>query len=150
MLNATELAFFNKWAPLAGLGSVLAKDKMTMRCTYDFTVLGGAIGSVILRDAEGNPAVLPDKAVITQVYIDTITTPTSGGAATIAINANSAGDLKAALAIASYTGIIAGIPVGTAATMVKLTAQRNIVATIAAFVLTAGKFDVFVDYVLGQ
>jgi hypothetical protein len=113
--------------------------------TYDFAKHGGAVGTVTLDDA-----VLPDNAIITQVWIDVITAPTSGGAATIALTAQSAADLKAATAIASYTGVVAGVPVGTAATAIKLTAERIVTATIATAALTAGKLKVFVEYIQSE
>lgn len=150
MITAANLTRYNNFTPLEGLGTELMKVKNTLRCSYDFAVQGGAISAIKLLDPAGNVATLPDKAVITQVYIDTITTPTSAGSATIAIGANTATDLKAATAIATYTGVIAGVPVGTGATMVKVTAERQILATVAVDTLTAGKFDVYIDYVLGR
>jgi hypothetical protein len=133
------------------LGTQLVDKKVqVMKAKYDFAVQGGAIGSVNLVDVDGKDAVLPNKAIIKQVIFDVITAPTSGGSATIAFTANSAADMKAALAIASWTGIVAGIPVGTAATSIKLTAQRTLTATIATAALTAGKINVFVEYYISD
>jgi hypothetical protein len=131
------------------LGTLLTRNKVhVIRATYDFAVQGGAIGSVNLKDFDGNAAKLPLGAIIKQVLIDVVTAPTSGGAATIALTAQSAGDLKAATAIASYTGLVAGVPVGSAATMIKLTAERTISATIATAALTGGKINVLIEYYL--
>lgn len=151
MISTTKIAHLNTNWPNgfeSQTGTELGRTKNILRATYSFAVNGGAIGATSLKDVEGNDAILPDNAIITNVVIDTITTPTSAGLATIALNSEAAGDLKAALAIASYTGIIAGIPINTAATAVKLSADRTIQATIAAFVLTAGQFHVFVEYIL--
>jgi hypothetical protein len=41
---------------------------------------------------------------------------------------------------------VAGIPVGTAATSVKLTAERTLTVSIATAALTAGKFVALVEY----
>jgi hypothetical protein len=124
--------------------------KQVLRGLYDFSVLGGAIGAIILKDEDGTNLVIPSKAIVTSVYIDVITAPTSGGSATIALGANTTTDFKAATAIASYTGIVAGVPVGTAATAVKMTADRNITATVAVAALTAGKFYVMVEYIVSE
>jgi hypothetical protein len=132
----------------AKLGTAIERESRALVAQYNFATLGGAIGSVSLLDVNGNAAVLPTGAVVTSVIIDTITAPTSGGAATIALTSNSAADLKAATAIASYTGLIAGIPVGTAATSIKMTADRTVTATIATAALTAGKINVIINYVL--
>jgi hypothetical protein len=112
-----------------------------VRADYSFAADGGAIGSINLS-AGG--------AIVTDVGIEVTTPPTSGGAATVALTLEGAGDLLAAAAISgapwSTTGRKNGIPVGTFATSVKTTAARAIVATIAAAALTAGVFSVYVGY----
>jgi hypothetical protein len=130
------------------LGTRLMREtKRTMRARYDFSVSGGSsLADITLKDVNGGNAQLPDGAIITNVLFDVITTPTSDGSATIAMTAQSAADLKAALAVASWTGIVAGIPVGTAATAIKLTAARTLLATIGTADLTAGKIDVIIEY----
>lgn len=138
----------NSTAQKVQLGSVLQSQRGALRCTYDFAVNGGAVGTVNLKDPDGNDATLPISAIVTQVYIDEVTNVTSGGAATVSVGANTTTDLLAATAIASFSGIIAGVPVGTAATMVKLTAARTLTASIATAALTAGKLNIFVEYVV--
>jgi hypothetical protein len=117
-----------------------------VRADYSFAADGGAIGSINLSAA----GIIPAGAIITDVGIEVTTPPTSGGAATIALTLEGAGDLLAAAAISgapwSTTGRKNGIPVGTFATSVKTTAARAIVATIAAAALTAGVFSVYVGY----
>jgi hypothetical protein len=129
---------------------LILRKKHVLRALYDFSVSGGAVGAISLLDENGKAAVIPNKAIITDSMIDVITAPTSGGSATIALGANTTTDLKAATAIASYTGIVAGVPVGTAATAVKTTADRTVTATIAVAALTAGKFYVMVEYILSE
>lgn len=120
--------------------------KKVARGVYDFSVSGGAIGNYNLLPED---QLIPNKAIITQVYIDIITGMTSsGGTGTVRLTLNSAGDLLAAVDADTISGIVAGIPVGTAATMVKATADRNIVLAIATAALTAGKIAVFVEYVI--
>ena len=114
---------------------------------YDFAVQGGAIGSVNLLGLDGKAAVLPQNAIIVDSLIDVITPCTTSTSGTIALSAQSAGDIKAALAAASYTGLVAGIPVGSAATSIKMTADRTLQATIATGTITAGKFNLIIEYI---
>lgn len=125
------------WNPLLG----------TARMTYDFGIDGGAIGLITPQ----NSPMLPAGAIILGGVIDVITAVTSGGLATISIGTSagsSAASLKAASAIATEfdAGLNAIIPVFTVATMIKLTAAGQITLTVAAFVLTAGKFNVDLLY----
>lgn len=116
------------------------------RVRYDFAVEGGAVGDIDLHTDS-----LPSGAVIMGGYVDVITPPTSGGAATLAIKAEGAGDIVAAAAISgapwSTTGRKSVIPVFTGATTVKTTAARKLRATVAVAALTAGVFDVVLFYV---
>ncbi len=114
------------------------------KVTYDFAFHGGAIGAILL------PLALPANAIIFDGVIDVVTAPTSGGSATIALGFNTATDMKAATAIASYTGLVALVPVGTAATAVKLTADRQLTLTVATAALTAGKVNFFFKYFIGS
>jgi hypothetical protein len=138
----------NSTAAAVQLGKALADQKGCLRATYDFSTQGGAVSTINLKGSDGLDAKLPSGAVISEVLIDVVTAATSGGAATVALTAQVAEDLLAALAVASVTGLIAGIPVGTAATSIKLTAERTITTTIAVAALTAGKFHVFIEYYL--
>lgn len=134
-------------------GTELGKTKNVVRATFDFAVQGGAISAISLLDQEGNAAILPDNAIITRAYVDVITTLTSAtDAATIALHAESANDIVSAVAISAATdwdaGFHEGIEDGTAANFVKTTAARTLTATIAVEAVTAGKFHLFVEYVI--
>lgn len=157
--DKTQVALYNARAPFddttpppytKGIGNLIHESPNVLKAVYDFSVLGGAIGSVNLVDDLGNAAKLPLGAIITRTFIDVITAPTSGGSATVALTAQTAGDLKAALAIASLTGLVEGLQTGAISAAVKLTADRQLLATIATAALTAGKFNLFVHYVLGN
>lgn len=119
---------------------------------YDFAVDGGAVGSITLRSAPGDILgnEIPAGSVITGGYIEVDTAFTSGGAATVAVNSEGAGDLLAASAVSgapwSTTGRKSIIPASTGATAVKATAKRNLVITVATAALTAGKGRVVVFY----
>jgi len=119
--------------------------KRIARATYDFDVDGGVVSSI------GLGVTLPDNAIITRSFIDIITGMTSaGGAGTIALDSEGAGDLLIAVDADTLSGLVECIPVGTAATMVKLTAARELTATIAGEALTAGKFVLFAEYVVSD
>lgn len=130
---------------LGGLGFV-GNAKMT----YDFSVDGGAIATI----TPGNSPTLPLGAIILGGTIDITTQLTSGGAATIALGTSagsSSSSLKGATAVASWTvGQLALVPVFTAATYVKLTADGRLTLTVAAAALTAGRFDVNLLWIKGN
>lgn len=136
---------------------------------YDVAVDGGAIGAHTLG------VFLPAKAIITDAWIDVVTTFADGvsDAATIAASVESAGDLVAAIAISDASNVwdagIHGTKVTapnlgadaahdsqlevvalTAATKIKTTAVREITMTTAGVILTAGKANVFVEYVISD
>ncbi len=131
------------------------------RVKVGFAALNAATSGIalVLGDA------IPNKAIIKQVWYNVITTFADNGtstdqdSSTISIGANTAVDLKAAIAISNGAnpwdaGIGAGIPVGTAAAMVKTTAARHINVTWThgtgnSTALTAGEMDVFVEYAQG-
>lgn len=121
-----------------------------VRATYDFAVHGGAVGAKSLGVS------LPEGAIIVDSLIDVVTTCTTAGndAGTMAIHVQSANDIVSAIAVSNGgnpwdAGLHAGVPVGTAATAIKLTADRVVTATIATQAFTAGKFHVFLWYVMG-
>lgn len=99
---------------------------------------------------------LPDNAVITRAFYDVITTFTSAAdTATIALSVEGAGDILAAVAINDGgnpwdAGVQITDIVETAATMVKLTAARIPVATVAVQALTAGKCILHVEYFVSE
>jgi hypothetical protein len=92
---------------------------------------------------------VPSGAIITDVLLNVDTVPTSGGAATISVDTESAADMFAAAAISgapwSTTGAKLGAKTATTAP-IKTTASRAIKITVATATLTAGKFQVAVRY----
>lgn len=140
------------------LGSQLIDKKVhTLKAQYDFANLGGTSGSKNLLDVDGKAAKLPDNAIVVDCLIDVITAPTSTGVPTLAISTGeSAADIKAATALGSYTGLVACIPVGSAATSIKMTAERTPTITVTTVsvnadgTLTAGKLNVLIQYLLSD
>lgn len=115
------------------------------RGDYSFAADAGAQGTINLG------AQLPSGAAILSAYIEVVTPPTSGGAATIAVQLESAGDVQAAAAISGAPWSTAGVKLSSARTRaaapVKLTAARQLAIVIATADLTAGVFRVYVEYI---
>lgn len=139
--------------------NAMAKDRLGSRVVmaqvrtailrYDYAKQGGTNGTIALVSELGKPWTLPKGAVITGCFIDVATTPTGAGTISIGTGA-SATDLKGATAIASYTGIVACVPVGTAATAIKLSADQSPYITVASGPVTGGKFNVLVQYTISD
>ena len=140
----------NSTAQMVRLGDILQSQKGSVMGYYSFALYGGTVGAQNLKDINGVAIVLPDDAIITNVLID-IKTPivSTGNNGTLALGANTANDLLLAVDGDTLSGVAAGIPVGTAATAVKLTAERTLTLTIGTSAFTAGVFAVCVDFVQG-
>ena len=157
LLTSQQAISVNKMNPRAkksSLGTaVLANVELrrSVRGTYDFAVDAGAVSNISLRDREGVVITIPDNAVVYNVFIDTITVPDSAAdGSSVGFGVVSVGDVKAAVAEASITGLLNGIPVGTAASSIKLSADKIPFISIALEALTSGKVDVYFDYYIGQ
>lgn len=118
-----------------------------VRARYSFAADGGAVGTIPLLGA----SLIPSGAVILGGFVDVVTPPTSGGAGTLAISVEGAGDIVVAAAVSgapwSTTGRKNVVPAWTGATSVKTTQARDVSAVIAAFALTAGVVDVYLAYI---
>lgn len=143
--------------------------KRVVKATFDATD-GKAIASY------GTGVVLPKGAVVTDCYYNVRTTFTtaSADAGTIALTIQSAGDVKAAIAVSDasnvwdagiHCGLIGSPAVGSnastldagtallytakkASSLLLLTANRELTVTVATQALTAGGMDIFVEYVI--
>lgn len=129
-----------------------ATNLKTAQGEYDFAVDGGAVGTITLRQGGGTtlPNLIPNGAIIMGGYIEVDTPVTSGGAATVAVSSEGAGDLQAAAAVSGAPWSTAGrksiTPAFTGAASVKTTAARSLAIAVATAALTAGKFRVVVWY----
>ncbi len=140
------------------LGTLLRRRMGVLKGVIEVTsatLAYGTTGTHNILDEDGNALTLPSGAIIRQCYFDVVTAVTSTGSnATIALNANSAGDLLVAVepdATGSITtGVYPGVPIGTAATMVKTTADRTLTYAVAVNPILTGKINVFVEYVLSS
>ncbi len=150
--DATFYARMNAFSPLETLGKVVNKTQNMLVAVYDFSVNGGTVATLKLLDEKGNPATLPDNAIVQRVLVEVITAVTSADTSTVAIGARTTSDLFPATDKASLTigAFIDGTPVDTAATADKMTADSQVTATIATTALTAGKIRAYIRYVLSE
>lgn len=135
----------------AFLGKGYGGNRMKfVRADYDFAVQAGVQGTIALL----GQTVIPSGAIIMGGFINITTAVTSAGAATIAVQIESAGDVVATTGKASWTtsppikNILPADTSGsiTASTLIKTTAARDISIVIATADLTAGKFQVVINY----
>lgn len=125
--------------------------------------------------AHGTGLVIPNGAIVTDCYYNVRTTfTTANDSGTIALSIQEAGDVKAAIAISDgsnvwdaglHQGLIGSPIVGSdastlnagtaliysarkAASMLLLTANREVTVTVATQALTAGVMDIYVEYVV--
>jgi hypothetical protein len=107
---------------------------------YDFAVQGGATGTINLVDGNGTPITVPANTIILDGVLDVVASLAGGAGASLAIQAEAAGDI---LATTVYTSLAAGLraikPDGTVTNAVKTTVERTLQAVIATDPLTAGK-----------
>ncbi len=151
MLTAAQIALYQTKSPFENLGTLVSQKRGVLKGKYSFAVQGGGTGTKSLLDDNGAEIWLPAAAIITQVYIDVITAMSStGNNGTIALTANTSGDLLVAVDADTLSGISTGVPIGSAATMVKLTATRQMTMAIATNALLAGRFNVFYEFVLSD
>lgn len=152
-ISQALLAAANAKTPLEGVGTVIHKTKCMVRAVWDFAVQGGAVGTLNLLDEQGNPAIIPKGGFVTNVVLDVVTAATTSASGTGSLGLLTTTDLLGATAAASITGVLAGVPVGTAATWkgpVTAVAGTQITFTIATGALTAGKFNAMIEYVIAR
>lgn len=127
-----------------------AQSRGVAKFSYDFAVQGGVVGDIVLA---GTP--LPKNAIVWDGVVDVITALTGGAGATAAVStAQAANDLITAADITgapwSTTGSKALVPVGVAANSIKMTADRAPKLVVGTDALTAGKFNLFIEYYLSD
>ena len=127
-------------------------QKRVAKATYSFAVDGGAVSTIQPQTSD----IIPSGAIITNVIFDSKTATTSGGAATVAITgggltlvaaqtiANNLldGTLVSIMKAAGNTGSTSTAPYIVS----KTTSAAPIKVVVAVAALTAGIFDVYVEY----
>lgn len=134
------------------VGSVMREMAVA---TFDTAVNDSSGTANTTTAAHGLGVYIPAKAIITKVVMQIVTGFTSAGStATIALSMETAADMFAALAVSDTklsTGpYTAGIQDGTTTHFVQATVQREITATVAVQALTAGKMNIFIDYMIAE
>lgn len=149
------------------LGTQITDKKVhILRAQWDRAVTPATTGSIQLLDHDGKPAKLPVNAIVTDCLIDVKTAITLNSAYQVnapyfALKTGVDGvqDLKANVPASALSGVVACIPVGTAATAIRITTESTPVLTITSAswpgtttpsVATAGKINVLIQYILSQ
>ncbi len=147
-------AAYDLHSPIEGLAMVAHKSKMVLKCVFDATSITAnrTVAAHALVDDLGNPATLPKGAIVTRTYWNAVAAVTSGASATVAFDLLTAGDLLAATAKAtlSLAAIGEGIQDGTVTHMLQCTADTIPTATVGTAALTAGKINLFIEYVISN
>ncbi len=130
----------------SGVGVHTPVGKGQVVAEYNFGRQGGAVGTITLAH---DP--LPVGAIVTNCYLEVLTALTSGGAATVAVQIESADDLVSATAISGAPWSTTGrkdtlVEPGTEAGYLKLTEVRQLALLVATADLTAGRFKVIIEY----
>lgn len=153
----------------ARVGTQLTEHKVQL-AKGGFSVLKTGGASVVLpstvlanlTDVDGKDLRLPYHAVIKQVLIDVLTTPTASASAGftapfLGLGLDTPGDLLAYTTPSALTGRVAGIPIGTAATMKKVGtgAGANQLGSVVKVNLKGGSvltgnMNVFIEYYLSD
>ncbi len=160
MLNATDFAILASHAPVESLSAKLHQTVNHLVASWNVTggVDSGAVTAtpgVLLNDDQGNPAIIPNKAIIVNVFIDNYVLPVStSNDGTIALRVQADGDLLATVDpdATNWTATVCqiGIPVwATNTTWIRMTADRRVSLVIATHPFTAGKLRFHITYLLG-
>ena len=128
-----------------------------VKAQWSFADQGGAVNQdVTLHDHEGNAVTLPNNAIIRDCMIDVVEPVTAGAptSASLAFSASEVGDLKALsfLHITQYNSErrIACLPVATVGTAIKLESEATIKMRIGSEALTAGKLNIWLEYMISD
>ncbi len=120
-----------------------------LEAVYDFSVDGGAVGSIPMKDAAGVALDIPANAIVINSHIEVETAVTSGGSATVAFGILANTDaFKGATAKAT---LVEDYVVGASNDLpLKVAIPTPVMATVAVAALTAGKFRIFSKYIEGN
>jgi hypothetical protein len=132
---------------------VAANLPKSLKFQYDFADLGGATNTTIVLTDDANAAqTIPDNAVIVSGYLETLTTLTADGSPTVAIGF--LGNTDAFTGATAYNGAIFTTEAASEFTLgelpIKLDGATGVTARVATNAVTAGKFNVWVEYYEGD
>lgn len=123
----------------------MAQSKIKLaKATYNFSVDGGAIGTITPKAG----AVIPNGAQVLRAWTDVTSNMTSGGSATVAIQVACTTPVVIKTATAFNSADYTGQDFQRAATVLgKTDSAGPITLTVATAALTAGVVNVYVEYV---
>lgn len=151
------------WNPVnddnGGVATATFLTQRTQKFSYDFSVDGGAVGNVTLRGGT-----IPSGALVVGQACVVTTTLADGGAGTAHIKTTlqSDGDIQSDTAATNISQGFAAIPatitfdfstaslllVAATSIGIQLTQARSLVFAISTHALTAGKFDIYITYMV--
>lgn len=139
-------------SPTVQLGTQIVSHKIqVLKCVWSQARQGGAVSTITLQTVDGAPCKLPNGAIVVKTWLDEVTNVTSSGSATLAFSTGqSAGDIKAATAYGSLSGVMNGLTDWAAASAIKMTAERTPTVVIGTSATTAGKINVFISYLISD
>lgn len=140
---ALDHQFSNAAAAKLSLGTRVYRSHTTAFGVLDIAAQSGANGDYTVGIQ------LPAKAILRQVFFDTITAVAPAGTS-IAWKLLTSSDIKTATAAGSWTAQVAGIQTGAVAQFLKTTSATDIKATLSGSTATAGKIRIFADYVVSE
>lgn len=142
---------------MARLGKeVIDGKRHVLRGRWDFDSQGGNSTAVIpLEDPEGASVVLPEDAIVTNTFVEVLTSVTAGAGSTVKFSVGSSQDptvLLSASVLPAAGLFLQGSQGGSVVQFYKNsgTADSTLVLKTSINTPTAGKVNVFVEYILSE
>lgn len=127
----------------AGLNEELDRSEKVVCLEYDFANDGGAVGDITLKRADGTTYATEEDCIVTKVLAHEVTALTSGGSATVTLEAGSTG-LTGALAFDSgFTGLD-NLTLAGSADAIAVDANQTLQIAVGTAALTAGKVRFYI------
>lgn len=120
---------------------------------YDFADFGGGTGTITLKDDANATQTVPDNSIVTRSWVEPITDNTTGGGnATVKVEIDDGSTQTELLAATAFDNtIFTGDTITAGSNLpVKVAAATSVKVVIATADLTAGLFNVYVEYYLGS
>lgn len=140
-------------SPKNQLGTQIVSNKIQLlKCQWSYARQGGAVSTISLQSVDGAACKLPSKAIVVKTWIDEVTNITAASITTeLALSTGQvAGDLKAAVSVGAYSGVMDSLAGNSAASAIKMTAIRTPSLAISGSAVTAGKINVFISYIISD
>ncbi len=150
----------NNWFGAQGakvqLGTLIQRTRNVVVGRYDYAKQGGSSTGTIklLTDLTNSRSyvTIPNNAIIQKVWVDRHTAiPQGAPVPTVSLGLVTPGDLLATTATNGIQDYASGVPNGATSTYFKVTGGATTAYMLVGVSgLSAGKFDVFIEYMLGN